>query len=60
MRTARSLPYLVGSLSEGVSLTETPPGQKPHQTETHLWSEKHLWKHNLRKLRLRAVIMKFR
>ena len=57
----------------GVSLTETPPpGQRPHSwTETPpgqrtSWTEtprtetpldKHLWKHYLRKLRLRAVIM---
>ena len=40
-----------------------PPGQRPPwtqdpltETETPLWTDKHLWKHNLRKLRLRAVI----
>ena len=38
------------------SWTETPPRQRPPWTETPLpWTHKHLWKHYLRKLRLRAV-----
>ena len=35
---------------------QRPPGQRPPWTETPLWTDKHLWKHYLRKLRLRTVI----
>ena len=44
--------------------TEIPPGQRPHpeprppldrDRDPPLWTDGHLWKHNNRKLRLRAV-----
>ena len=71
MRTARSLPYRQSFSGEGVSLTDTPPSwqrppwQTPPLTETPPLDrdqdpppvDKHLWKHNHRKLRLRAVTM---
>ena len=45
-----------GSLSRGLPDRDPPgwrpPGQRPRPP---LWTDKHLWKHNLRKLRLRTV-----
>ena len=57
MHTAHSLPY-GGSLETPPTWTETPhldrdPTRPPDRDP--LWTDRHLWKHNLRKLRLRAV-----
>ena len=61
MHTGHSLPYGGISITETpwteTPRTETPPGQRPRSPP--LWTDRHLWKHNLRKLRLRAVITKF-
>ena len=39
---------------KGVSAT---PGSRGRQPPPFLWTDRHLWKHNLRKLRLRAIII---
>ena len=38
----------------GMCVADTPPGPG---ADTPLWTDRHLWKHNLHKLRLRVVIM---
>ena len=64
----RETPWTETLLDRDTLWIETLPGQSPaSQTETPLdrdppppppWTDKHLGKHNFRKLRLRAVIMK--
>ena len=57
MRTIRSSSRLLGRgclLQCMLGYTSPGPGPGP---PLHLWTDRHLWKHNLRKLRLRAVKM---
>ena len=42
------------ALPRGGGVTNTP--SLGPEADTPLWTDRHLWKHNLRKLRLRAVI----
>ena len=58
MRTACSLPY-GGGLHDRDPLDRDPSGQRPPGqsplNRDPMWTDKHLWKDNLRKFRLRAV-----
>ena len=47
----------LGGVCQGVSAQGGVSQHAMGQTPLPLWTDRHLWKHNLRKLRLRAVII---